>query len=69
MGKIMSGIYEAVKQAEGIQGGMRFAMLTGMTGQMAVEKPDAPDMVKKMAAAYKEITSKDCPSSLLGGMA
>ena len=68
MGKVMSDIYEAVKKIDGVRGGMRLAMITGITGDMAVKNADTPEAVKKMAAAYKEITSKDCPSSLLGGM-
>ena len=67
MGKIVFGIYNAVRETQGMPGGMRFAMITGLTGQKAEEAPDSADLVKKAATAYKEIMSKDCPSELLGG--
>jgi len=68
MGRIMLGIYEAIKQ-EGIAGGqVRLAMMTGIASPSAANAPDTPDAIRKFASAYREITGRACPSHLLGGM-
>ena len=68
MAALMLGFYEAIKQ-EGVGGGqVRLAMMTGVSAQSAASKPDTPELIKKFANAYKEITGKACPSNLTGGM-
>jgi len=68
MGKKMLDIYEAIKQEGGIRAQMRLAMLTGLASPQAAKADDSPEMLKKFAAAYKEITSKDCPVAFIGGI-
>jgi len=57
----MADIYEEIKKAEGLKGQMRLAMLTGIPSAKAKDLPDSPDTMAKFAAAYKEITQKECP--------
>lgn len=61
MGKKLEDIYEVIKNEGSLTAQMRLAMLTGMPSAQAKTAPDTPDMVKKFADAYKEITGKSCP--------
>ena len=68
MAALMLGFFEAIKK-EGIGGGsVRLAMMTGVSAAKAPDIPDTPEIIKKFANAYKEITGKVCPSNLTGGL-
>ena len=61
MGQKMLEIFELVSKEGGFTAQMRLAMLTGIPSTKAKTEPDTPENLKKFAAAYKEITSKNCP--------
>ncbi|MCL1917728.1 MAG: hypothetical protein FWG14_05365 [Peptococcaceae bacterium] len=61
MGQKLLSIYEDIKKAEGLRGQMRLAMLTNIPSANAKDAPDSPETMAKFAAAYKEITQKECP--------
>lgn len=61
MAKKLTDIYNAAKQEGGLATTMRMAMLTGIPSVQAATMPDSPDLVKKFADVYKELTGKICP--------
>lgn len=61
MGKKLVDIYDAIKKDEGLRGQMRLAMITGLSSVKVKDTPDTPELLKKFANAYKEITQKECP--------
>jgi hypothetical protein len=61
MAKKLTDIYNAIMKEGGLQMTMRLAIMTGVPSAKAATEPDAPDTLKKFAAAYKEITGKNCP--------
>jgi hypothetical protein len=61
MANKLSSIFQAVKKEKGPVGATRMILMTGITEDRSKTLPDTPEMVKKMADAYKEITGKPCP--------
>ena len=61
MAQKLLAIYASAKEAGGLTAQMRLAMLTSMSAQKAETEPDSPENLAKFAAAYKEITNKECP--------
>jgi hypothetical protein len=51
--------YELIKADGGVQGQMRLAMKTAISGTKAATEPDSPENFAKFKTAYKEITGKD----------
>ena len=61
MGQKLLDIYEAIKKDGDLSAQMRLAMKTGMSSLKAKDAPDTSEILKIFAAAYKEITGKNCP--------
>jgi hypothetical protein len=61
MGQKLVKIYDLMKAEQGLQGQMRLAMKTGVSGPKAGTEPDSPENLAKFKAVFKEITGKDAP--------
>ncbi len=59
MGEILVKYYDFVKQNAGIEGAMRLAMKTKISGGKAAGEPDSPENLKAFRDATREITGKD----------
>jgi hypothetical protein len=54
-------VYDAIEKELGLAGKMRLAVMTGVPSMKAEGAPDSPEIMAKFAAAFKEITKKECP--------
>ncbi len=59
MGEILTKYYAFAKENAGIEGAMRLAMKTKISGAKAAGEPDSPENLKVFRDAVKEITGKD----------
>jgi hypothetical protein len=57
MGAKMMNIYNAIKEKGGMAAQMRLVMFTGIAMQQAKDAADTPEMLNKLAVAFKEITN------------
>lgn len=62
MGDKLVKVYEAIGEEGGNKAKMRLAMKTGIPENKAAGEEDAPDVVEKFKAAFKDITGKDAPA-------
>ena len=62
MGALLLKYYDFVgKEAGGLQGKMRLAVMTNLPSNKAGNSPDSPELISKFKAAVKKITGKDAP--------
>jgi len=59
MGAKMMAIFDRIKEKGGMAAQMRLVMFTGIATQQAKDSADTPEMLKKLADAFKEITNTE----------
>jgi hypothetical protein len=58
VGQKISDVFESVVKEGGLAMRMRLSLIVGLPSAKAMETPDSPEMLQKLADAYKEVTGK-----------
>jgi len=61
MGKKFDDIFVEISKEKGNVGITRLTLMTGVTRQKALDTAETPDLLKKFADGFQQITGKPCP--------